>query len=126
MFNLKISINLSKLILMLSISALPAHAELSGLKDPTVRPGGPVPVKTVTKKIRVKHKQAKPLKLEAIFFHADADKNRVLMNGRLAAVGDSIAGAKVVSINHGSIKVRYRGQEKILTAFRPDIKKRLK
>ena len=126
MFSLKIPIHLSTLILMLTVSAMPVHAELSGLKDPTIRSGGPVPVKIVVKKSRGKHKPLKSLRLGAIFFHKDADRNRVLINGRLVATGDSVAGAKVLSINHGSIKVRYQGQEKILTVFRPDIKKHLK
>ncbi len=126
MFSLKIPLHLSTLILMLTVSALPAHSELSELKDPTIRSGGPVAVKIVVKKSRAKHKPLKSLRLGAIFFHKDADKNRVFINGRLAATGDSVAGAKVLSINHGSIKVRYQGQEKTLTTFRPDIKKQLK
>lgn len=124
MFNFKQLTKPSTLLVIACVAVAPAHAELLGLKDPTIRSGGTT--KAPIKKYRVKHKQTQSLKLGAIFSHADISKNRALINGHLAAVGDSIAGAKVLTINHRSIKVRYQGKERTLTTFRADIKKQPK
>ena len=89
------------------------------LNDPTQPSGMTVPARQKSTPAA----EDVTLKLTAVFSHPQADNSYAVINGKLLKTGQQIAGATILSISPGEVKVRHHGKEKRLTTYKTDIKR---
>ena len=110
------------LLLVIGLTVLPATTAMGAplvLNDPTQPFDTTVPVRQKPTPTA----EDVTLKLTAVFSHPQADNSYAVINGKLLKTGQQIAGATILSIGPGEVKIRHRGKEKRLTTYKKDIKR---